>query len=71
LDHGFEVDPNKRCRATTKKQRQCSLFAVRGIELCALHAGLARAARKPGYGDTRALEAYKRRLAARTPAGRR
>lgn len=60
MDHGYEVDNNKRCRATTKKERQCALFAVSGIELCALHAGLARAKGKPGFGDARALEAYKR-----------
>jgi hypothetical protein len=71
MDHGYEVDPDKRCRATTKKERQCSLPAVRGIDLCALHAGLAKATRKPGYGDPRALDAYKRRLAAGTPPARR
>jgi hypothetical protein len=71
MDHGYEVDPDKRCRATTKKDRQCSLPAVRGIDLCALHAGLAKATSKRGYGDPRALDAYKRRLAAGTPPARR
>ena len=71
MDHGYQVDPNKRCRATTKKERQCSLQAIMGIELCALHAGLAKSTRKPGYGDPRALDAYMRRLAAGTPRARR
>jgi hypothetical protein len=60
MDHGYDVDINKRCRAVTKKERQCALFALSGIDLCALHAGLATARGKPGYGDPRALEAYKR-----------
>jgi len=66
MDHGFAVDINKRCRSTTKKAQQCTLPVVVGIELCALHAGLAKAKGKPGWGDAKALEAYKRSL---TPAG--
>ena len=60
MDHGYEVDTNKRCRANTKKQRPCSLFALAGIDLCALHSGLAKAKDKPGYGDVKALDAFKR-----------
>jgi hypothetical protein len=63
MDHGYNVDPNKRCRATTKKERPCALPALVGIDLCALHSGLAKAKGKPGYGDVSILEAYKRRLA--------
>ena len=63
MDHGYEVDLNKRCRATTMKERQCTLPPLVGIELCALHAGLAKARGKPGYGDLRALDAYKRQTA--------
>ena len=63
MDHGYEVDTTRRCAAHTKKARQCSLPAIRGITLCALHAGLARAKSKPGFGDARALEAFKRSLA--------
>jgi hypothetical protein len=64
LDHGYEVDENKRCRATTKKERQCALPALRGIDLCALHSGLARPNGAIGYGSLQALEAYKRALGA-------
>lgn len=74
LDHGYEINENRRCSATTKKQRQCTQAALSGIDLCALHSGLARAKGKVGYGDPRALEAYKRGLGARqqgTAAGRR
>ena len=60
MDHGYEVDTNKRCRSTTKKERQCSLPPVVGIDMCALHSGLAKARGKPGYGDPKALDAYKR-----------
>ena len=60
MDHGYEVDLDKRCRATTVKVRQCSRPVIVGIDLCALHAGLAKPRGKPGYGDPRALEAYKR-----------
>ena len=63
MDHGFEIDSNKRCSATTQKLRPCTLFALRGIDMCALHSGLARAKGKPGYGDAKALAAYKRVLA--------
>jgi len=63
MDHGYEVEKNKRCRSNTKKERQCTLPAVLGIDLCALHAGLARAKGKPGFGDPKVLEAYKRGLA--------
>ena len=66
MDHGYEVDTNRRCRSNTKKDRQCSLPTLAGIDFCALHAGLARAKGKPGYGDPKALEAYKRAL--RQPA---
>ncbi len=62
MDHGYNVDPIKRCRATTKKDRPCALYALVGIDLCALHAGLAKAKGKPGYGDVSILDAYKRRL---------
>ena len=62
MDHGYPVDTGTRCSATTQKQRQCSLPAIAGINQCALHAGLARARGKAGYGDPRALEAHKRRL---------
>jgi hypothetical protein len=31
-----------------------------GIELCALHSGLAVAKDKPGFGDPRRLETWKR-----------
>ena len=60
MDHGYEVDTNKRCAATTKKERQCVLPPLLGINLCALHAGLGRAKTKAGFGDLRALEAFKR-----------
>ena len=63
MDHGYEIDVNKRCRARTMKERQCTLPALAGIDLCALHAGLAKARGKPGYGDPRALDAYKRETA--------
>jgi hypothetical protein len=73
VDHGFEVDATRHCRAVTKKGRQCTLNAIAGIDLCALHAGLARGKGKPGFGDVRALDAYKRRIASgiappKTPA---
>jgi hypothetical protein len=64
MDHGYEVDMNKRCRAISKKERQCAQFAVKGIDLCALHSGLAKAKGASGFGDVRALEAYKQRLLA-------
>lgn len=66
MDHGYEVNEDKRCTARTQKQRQCSLPPLRGIELCALHAGLARPRNAPDYGDPKALEAYKRSLVARS-----
>ncbi|HLG12422.1 MAG TPA: hypothetical protein VI876_11750 [Dehalococcoidia bacterium] len=65
MDHGYAVDETKRCRATTKKERQCTLPALAGIDLCALHAGLAKPNNAVGYGDPQALEAYKRALGAR------
>ena len=65
LDHGYEVDENKRCRATTKKERQCTLPALAGIDLCALHSGLARPRGAIGYGDPHALEVYRRALGVR------
>lgn len=60
MDHGYDTDTSKRCVAKTQKQRQCTLPPLRGIERCALHAGLAKARNKAGYGDPRALEAYRR-----------
>ena len=74
MDHGFKVDENRRCSARTKKERQCARPALASIELCALHSGLAKAKGKPGFGDPRALEAYKRSLVRRpadAPEGRR
>ncbi len=65
MDHGYEVDENKRCRATTKKERQCTLPALAGIDMCALHSGLAKPNGAVGFGDVQALEAYKRALGAR------
>ena len=65
MDHGYPVDDDKRCTATTQKQRRCSQPPVAGIELCALHAGLARPRGSADYGDPRALDAYKRLIAAR------
>jgi hypothetical protein len=60
LDHGFEVDSNTRCIARTVKERQCSMQALKGIDRCALHAGLATAKANPGFGDPKVLEAYRR-----------
>ena len=71
MDHGFETDENKRCVASTQKQRQCSLPPIRGIDRCALHAGLAKAKDKIGHGDPRALEAYRRSTEKRAGNGRR
>jgi hypothetical protein len=68
MDHGYEVDTDKRCAARTKKETQCRMPPLRGITLCALHSGLARAKGKPGYGDPRALDAYKRSRGSRTHA---
>jgi len=65
MDHGYQVDQDKRCTAKTQKLRQCSLPPLRGIDLCALHAGLAKARGSAGYGDPKALDAYKRSLAAK------
>ena len=65
MDHGYEVDETRRCKATTKKERQCTLPALAGIDLCALHAGLAKPRGAVGYGDPQALETYKRALGAR------
>jgi hypothetical protein len=65
MDHGYEVDENKRCTAITQKQRQCSLPPSRGIERCALHAGLAKPRASAGHGDPKALEAYRRSLVSR------
>ena len=59
MDHGYAVNEDKRCIATTKKDRQCQLRSIVGIELCALHSGLARSKRSKGYGDPRALAAFK------------
>lgn len=66
MDHGYEIDPNKRCSATTKKDRPCSLNALAGISLCALHAGLARPRGNPEYGSAAAMVAYKKGLIAPT-----
>lgn len=60
MDHGYEVDSDKRCTATTKKDRQCQLPPIRGISLCALHSGLARTRLNPRYGDPKALDAFRR-----------
>ncbi len=67
LDHGYAVEADKRCSATTKKQRQCSMPALVGLSKCALHAGLARPKRDPKCGDPQALEAYKRALVQTAP----
>ena len=66
MDHGFPEDENKRCAKTSQKGRPCSNHALAGIDLCALHSGLARPRGAPGYGDPRALEAYKRGRVARS-----
>jgi hypothetical protein len=60
MDHGYAIDTTRRCKARTKKEQQCSLPSLLGIELCALHSGLALAKGKPGFGDPRRLEAWKR-----------
>jgi hypothetical protein len=65
MDHGYQVNEDKRCTAKTQKLRQCTLPPLVGIELCALHAGLARPKGAAGYGDPKALDAYKRMLAAK------
>ena len=65
MDHGYEVNEDKRCTAKTQKQRQCTLPPIRGIDLCALHAGLARPRAATDYGDPKALDAYKRALGAK------
>jgi hypothetical protein len=65
MDHGYEVNEDKRCSAKTQKLRQCALPPLRGIDLCALHSGLARPKGSPSYGDLKALEVYKRTEAAR------
>ena len=64
MDHGYQVNEDKRCAATTQKQRRCSMAAIVGIELCALHAGLARPKGHTAYGSRQALDSYKRKLAA-------
>lgn len=69
MDHGYQVNENKRCSATTKKERQCTLPALAGIDMCALHSGLARPNGAAGFGDPQALEAYKRALGARGQQG--
>ncbi len=69
LDHGYAVDADKRCTATTKKQRQCSLPALVGLSKCALHSGLARPKRDSRHGNPQALDAYRRALVQPT-AGR-
>jgi len=61
-DHGYKVDEDKRCTATTKKQKQCSMNALVGSPKCALHSGLARPNRDSGHGNPQALEAFKRSL---------
>jgi hypothetical protein len=61
-DHGYQIDEGKRCSATTKKQRQCSMHALVGSPKCALHSGLARPKRHAAHGSPQALEAYKRGL---------
>ena len=64
MDHGYKVDEGKRCNATTKKARPCTMFALAGIELCALHSGLARAKTAANFGSASAFEVYKRGLVA-------
>jgi hypothetical protein len=66
MDHGFPVNEEKRCGATTKKLKRCSMPPLAGIELCALHSGLAKPRGDSGYGDPQALENYRRSLAAET-----
>jgi hypothetical protein len=61
MDHGYAVNEDKRCAATSQKARPCANQALTGIDRCALHAGLAKPRGAPGYGDPRALEDYKRR----------
>jgi hypothetical protein len=70
MDHGYEVDPNKHCRAVTKRQRQCTLSPLLGIDLCALHSGLAKPRGAVGFGDPRALAAYKRAAGVRAQGQR-
>ena len=65
MDHGYEVNEDKRCSAKTQKLRQCTLPPLKGIDRCALHAGLAKPKDAPGYGDPKALDSYKRSLAAK------
>ena len=38
------------------------LEVLKGIDLCALHSGLARARGKPDYGNPKLLEDFKRKL---------
>jgi hypothetical protein len=61
-DHGYQVDEDRRCIATTKKQRQCTMHALIGSPKCALHSGLARPRRDAAHGNPQALEAFKRSL---------
>jgi hypothetical protein len=70
MDHGYEVNEDKRCEAMTKKERRCSMPPISGIERCALHAGLARPRGHAAYGDPKALEQYKRKLGAEATNGR-
>ena len=60
MDHGYAVDTTRRCKARTQKEQQCSLPPILSIDLCALHSGLAVAKGKPGFGDMRRLETWKR-----------
>jgi hypothetical protein len=62
-DHGYQVDDGKRCTAVTKKQKQCEMHALAGLQKCALHSGLARPNHDASQGNPQALEAFKRSLA--------
>jgi hypothetical protein len=74
-DHGYPVDPSRRCSAMTKKERQCQLPPIADITLCALHAGLAHTRWSPDYGSARALASFKlaspQHATNRTLSGRR
>jgi hypothetical protein len=61
-DHGYQVDEDRRCAATTVKQRPCSMHALVGSPKCALHSGLAKPKRDAAYGSPQALDAFKRGL---------
>jgi hypothetical protein len=70
MDHGYQVDADRRCTATTKKQRQCSMPALVGSPKCALHSGLAKPKRDFAHGSPQALESFKRTLLQRDQGSR-